>query len=124
MDAYKHQVGLIKAMAHPVRLHILEILSKSEACVCHLTTILKQRQPYVSQQLMPLREAGLVRDRRDGVMIYYRLADERIVQVIELMREVLRSTGVEVDFPPVPVAPVEGCPCPKCQRTGSFTKSS
>jgi len=120
LDPYEQQAELIKAVAHPIRLHTLDILSKGEACVCHLTTILKQRQPYVSQHLMTLREAGLVQDRKDGVMVYYRLSDEHIIQVMVLAREVLRSMGVEVDFPAIPVPPVKGCPCPKCQRAGSY----
>ena len=66
MDPYRVQADLIKAMAHPTRLHLLDILAQGEACVCHLTTILGQRQPYVSQHLMVLREAGLVTDRKDG----------------------------------------------------------
>jgi len=114
MNPYEKQARLIKAMAHPTRLHILEILSKGESCVCHLTTILKRRQPYVSQHLMTLREAGLVMDRRDGPMVYYRLADQRIVDAMALTRELLAANGLPVDFPEVPVSPVPGCPCPKC----------
>ena len=114
MNLYEQQARLIKAMAHPTRLHILEILSKGESCVCHLTTILKQRQPYVSQHLMTLRETGLVRGRKDGPMVYYQLADRRIMDAIAVTRELLAATGVQVDFPEVPVSPVPGCPCPKC----------
>jgi len=114
MDPYEKQARLIKAMAHPARLHLLEILSKGESCVCHLTTILKTRQPYISQHLMTLRQAGLVKDRKDGPMVYYRLADRRIVDAIAVTRELLAATGVQMDFPEVPVSPVPGCPCPKC----------
>jgi len=118
MNPYREQARLVKAMAHPTRLHILDILSRGEACVCHLTTILKQRQPNTSQHLMVLREAGLVRDRRDGVVVYYRLADDRTAQVIALTREMLRSRGFEVEFPLIPTSPVKGCPCPRCGGGG------
>jgi len=114
MDPYEKQARLIKAVAHPTRLHILEILSKGESCVCHLTTILKRRQPYVSQHLMTLRQVGLVKDRKDGTMVYYRLADQRIMDAMAITRELLAATGDQVDFPEVPVSPVPGCPCPKC----------
>ena len=114
MDPYGEQAHLIKAMAHPSRLLILEVLTQGEACVCHLTAVLKHRQPNVSQHLSILRRAGLVKSRRDGVMIYYRLADDRIPQVITLTREILLAHGVEVEFPPVPAPPVEGCSCPRC----------
>ena len=119
MKPYLEQASLIKAMAHPTRLRILDILSSGEACVCHLTTILKHRQPNISQHLMVLREAGLVCDRRDGVVVYYRLADERTAQVIALTREVLRARGIEVEVPLIPTSPVKGCPCPKCGSGGS-----
>ena len=118
MNPYREQANLIKAMAHPTRLHILDILSRGEACVCHLTTILQQRQPNISQHLMVLREVGLVRDRRDGTVVYYRLTDDRTAQVIELTREILRGQGGDVDFPPIPTVPVKGCPCPKCGGEG------
>ena len=111
---YRAQANLIKAMAHPTRLHILEILSQGEACVCHLTAILDQRQPNVSQHLMVLREAGLVKDRRDGTTIYYRLADPLLSDVIKLTREIMVSNGEDLEFPEIPTGPVEGCPCPKC----------
>ena len=86
--------------------------------MCHLTAILKQRQPNVSQHLMVLREAGLVRDRKDGVIVYYRLSNPHIEDLLELTREILRSTGMKVDFPPIPDSPIEGCPCPRCGGQG------
>ena len=119
MDGYEQQADLLKALAHPIRLQILDILNESESCVCHLTTILKQRQPYVSQQLMILREAGLVLDRKEGVIVYYRLADQHLVALMESAREMLRATGVQVERAAIPVAPVSGCPCPKCNPSAS-----
>jgi len=122
MNPYKKQANLIKAMAHPTRLHILEILAKEESCVCHLTAILKKRQPYVSQHLMTLREAGLVENRKDGPMVYYRLADQRIMDAMTITRELLEGTGVQVDFPEIPLPPVPGCPCPKCANRSYHSK--
>jgi ArsR family transcriptional regulator len=131
---YRQQADLIRALAHPTRLRILEILAESgECCVCHLTAVLKQRQPYVSQQLMVLRDKGLATDRKDGVMVYYRLADPRIRDLISLTRDLLvatdaaatkrlamgeaakRLTKGEAAFPAIPEPPVPGCPCPVCE---------
>jgi len=122
VDPYKKQAELLKAMAHPTRLRILEIISEEESCVCHITAILGKRQPYVSQHLMILRGAGLVKDRKDGVIVYYRLADECIAEVLALARDLLPATGVEVAFPPVPKSPISGCPCPKCENRGSWNR--
>jgi ArsR family transcriptional regulator len=122
---YRQQADLIRALAHPTRLRILEILAEcGECCVCHLTAILKQRQPYVSQQLMVLRDKGLATDRKDGVMVYYRLADPRIRELISLTHDLLVATDVEAAkrlaageavFPAIPQPPVPGCPCPVCE---------
>jgi len=122
MNLYEKQARLLRAIAHPTRLRILEIISEEESCVCHITTILKRRQPYVSQQLMILREAGLVLDRKDGVMVYYRPADKRITEAIVRTRDILRATGDKVDFPPVPKPPVSGCPCPECENSGPWNR--
>jgi DNA-binding transcriptional ArsR family regulator len=113
--ACEQQAELLKAMAHPTRLRILEILSHAgECCVCHLTAVLRQRQPYVSQHLMVLRAKGLVNDRKDGIMVYYRLADERIAKLLSLARELLGASGEQVPLAAIPESPVEGCPCPVC----------
>ena len=118
MDPYARQASLLRAIAHPVRLRILEALSREECCVCHLTTLLRQRQPYVSQQLMTLREAGLVAGRKDGTIVYYSLADQRISRIIA---EACQLVGVEdgADYP-LAVSPVEGCPCPRCRARSRY----
>jgi DNA-binding transcriptional ArsR family regulator len=81
-DSYTLQAEFFKALAHPVRLRILEVLSQGEASVSHLTNLLAQRQPYISQQLMQLRDAGLVLDRREGNTITYRLASPQVTYLI------------------------------------------
>jgi DNA-binding transcriptional ArsR family regulator len=113
-NTYQQLAQLIKAMAHPARLRILDLLTFGEACVCHLTTVMDLRQPYVSQQLMVLRERGLVSDRREGTTVYYALPDARVAGVLSLARDVLSGQGVEVRAPTAPTGPVDGCPCPRC----------
>ena len=107
------QLALItKALSHPVRLQIAEILSEHEACVCHLEHALGQRQAYVSQQLSVLKNAGILLERRQGTFIYYRLSDPAISEALESLRE---ASGL----PPSKLHAQEGtskCPCPPCQR--------
>lgn len=116
IDGYQKQAELFRAISHPVRLRILDILARQEACVCHLTTILDQRQPYISQQLATLREAGLVSDRREGTLIYYRLADGRLEELLNRGKTLLTQIeGENLAFAPVPEEALANCPCPKCQ---------
>jgi ArsR family transcriptional regulator len=110
------QAQLFQALAHPVRLRILDILARKEACVCHLTAILGQRQPYVSQQLATLRDAGLVTDRREGTLIFYRLADEHLARLVDEAKTLVQDlTGGNLAFPKVPQEALDNCPCPRCQ---------
>ncbi len=73
MDTFAPQADLLKAISHPTRLAVLEILRDGEQCVCHMEAILGLRQASISQQLMILRQAGLVEVRRDGLNMYYRV---------------------------------------------------
>jgi len=116
MDGYKQQAQLFRALSHPVRLRILNILAQQEACVCHLKTALNRPQPYVSQQLATLRDAGLVSDRREGTLIYYRLADDRIGDWLDQGRTLVPGKdGKPVSFPLIPEK-LSNCPCPRCQE--------
>jgi ArsR family transcriptional regulator len=115
-SGFKAQAQLFRALSHPVRLRILDILARQEACVCHLTAVLGQRQPYVSQQLATLREAGLVADRREGTLIYYRLADGHLASLLAEGRTVVQDlAGEALAFPAVPQEALENCPCPRCR---------
>ena len=105
---------LYRALAHPVRLRILNQLLREEACVCHLTCVLRRPQPYVSQQLSKLREAGLVTDRRDGQIVYYRAANPALAGMIALGQQILREQGLPADLPQVLEYPLSSCTCPRC----------
>ncbi len=70
---YESLARVLKALAHPTRLRILEAIEQKEHCVCELTDMLGIDQSTVSKHLAALRQAGLVRSRKDGVMTYYAL---------------------------------------------------
>jgi ArsR family transcriptional regulator len=76
---------LFKALADATRLRILGLLLTGEVCVCHIHESLKIPQSKASRHLAYLRKAGLVETRREGVWIYYRLAEagEPTVRAIE-----------------------------------------
>ena len=67
---------LFKALGDETRLRIVALLSHGELCVCHLEKALGLSQPNVSRQLAVLRSAGIVRDRREGSWVHYRLVPQ------------------------------------------------
>ena len=111
IESLELQAELLKTLAHPVRLRLLRELVQEEECVCHLAVLLERPQPYVSQQLAALREAGLAVDRREGQRVYYRVASQ---EVVDLLKAVDRLFGLSPDQT-VPSHPLAGCPCPKCE---------
>lgn len=78
-------VTLLKALANEDRLLLLCQLSRGEACVGDLEKALDIRQPTLSQQLAVLRTEGLVATRREGRHIHYRVADERLLRVLDVL---------------------------------------
>lgn len=76
----------LKSLASPVRLRILCAITGREASVGELADLLGVRQSVVSQHLALLRKDGLVKTRREGQTIWYALADQRVVQVMEVLQ--------------------------------------
>jgi DNA-binding transcriptional ArsR family regulator len=111
MNEYKDEIKIMKALCHPARLEILETLRQGEACVCHMESLFGWRQAYISQQLMVLREAGLVTDRRDGWNIFYRVVKPEIYIVLDAVNRVTGHTNQ----PNLRIATLETCTCPHCQ---------
>ena len=70
---YKAQARIIKALAHPTRLFIVDELSRGERCVCELTDRIGVEMPTVSRHLSQLKNAGLVEDEKRGTQVFYRL---------------------------------------------------
>ena len=104
MPGYRKTTELFHLLSLDSRLRILDELRYGDACVCHLQHRLKRPQAYVSQQLRVLKDAGIVDDHKDGVNVFYRLAD---ATARELLRVALGP--VDVDRPVDPA-----CPCPRC----------
>jgi DNA-binding transcriptional ArsR family regulator len=103
-SSYKRGAALFRSLGHPGRLQILDELRRAEACVCHLQTVLRRPQSYVSQQLRVLREMGVVMDSKDGLNVYYHLSNP---QVERLLKEVLGPADGPMRL--------TNCPCPRCQ---------
>jgi ArsR family transcriptional regulator len=107
---YRQLSNLFKILAHPLRLQILAMLSQGEECVCHMQAALGKPQPYISQQMAVLRDAGLVKDRKDGLNVFYSLKDAQVAHLLD-------AAFVERDGLSLAIrrGAIRGCPCPKCR---------
>jgi DNA-binding transcriptional ArsR family regulator len=118
----ENTASLMRAISQTVRLEILLAIGTGEACVCHLEAAIGQRQAYISQQLMALREAGIVESRREGRNIYYHVSNP---QVLDLIQSASKISNQQAE--PIPITGprnLQGeCPCPKCE-TQSTEKST
>lgn len=115
MEIYENSANLFKVLMHPTRLAILDILRNGEECVCHMEAALGMRQAYISQQLMVLREFGLIQDRRDGWNMFYRVTKPEIFAVLDAAN--VLSGGHQGDREQTGLRKrYEVCECPKCKR--------
>ena len=82
---------LFRLLGDPSRVRLLyALLEAGELCVCDLAAVTEVPETSVSHALRLLRTAGIVRNRRDGRMIYYRLADAHVRLLLDLSAEHLR----------------------------------
>lgn len=78
----------LKAISHPLRLKILCVIGDQEACVQEIVDAVGTSQSNISQHLAILRDKGVLLTRKDANRVYYRVGDQRTLQLIVLMREV------------------------------------
>jgi ArsR family transcriptional regulator len=81
----KRTARLFHALADETRLRILEQLADGEQCVCDLTGALEAGQSRLSFHLKTLKDAGILRDRREGRWIYYALDPETLAELRDLV---------------------------------------
>jgi ArsR family transcriptional regulator len=114
--------ALFKALMHPARLAILQILRNGEQCVCHIEALLGLRQAYISQQLMVLRQAGLVTDRRDGWNIFYRVTRPELYTVLDAALQMVADPTHARSAYTLNVR-CDADACPKCNAGKSVSSS-
>ena len=85
----------LKAISHPLRLKILCVIGPEEACVQEIVDAVGTSQSNISQHLAILREKGVLMTRKDANRVYYRVGDQRTLQLIGMMREVF--CGIPAD---------------------------
>jgi rhodanese-related sulfurtransferase/DNA-binding transcriptional ArsR family regulator len=107
MDATRHRefktelygqfARLGKALANPQRLEFLDLLAQSERTVESLATEVGASAANASQHLQALRRAGLVQARKDGLFVYYKIADPTVLQLCAVLRTVAEKQYADLD---------------------------
>jgi ArsR family transcriptional regulator, virulence genes transcriptional regulator len=84
----QRSAAIARALSDPKRLCVLETLAGGERSVSDLSRDVGCQVPNMSQHLAVLRSAGLVAARRDGSTVYYRLADDRVLEAYRLIQTI------------------------------------
>ena len=90
-DLQVFKAGFFRALAHPVRIRILELLVKGDRSVQELQEALGLEQPVVSQQLAVLRASQLVSGRKEGVSVRYAVRDPLIGTLLDTARQIFNN---------------------------------
>jgi len=75
--------GVLKAVAHPVRLRIVELLAQGEMCVGDIVRELGEKQAVTSQHLNTMKDKGVLSSRRDGSKVCYRIENKNVIKVLD-----------------------------------------
>lgn len=86
---YDKKIEIFKALSNPMRLEIIEILANGEKCVCEIVKSLNYEQSHISKGLIKLKEAGIIKDRKEGLKVYYSIKCKCINSFLECIDELL-----------------------------------
>ena len=94
---YRIHAELCKTLANPIRLEILNLLRGGERSVNELTVLTGRAQATVSQHLAVLRQRGVVLARKEGINVYYEIANPKMIQACDMIRGVLFEQIAEME---------------------------
>ncbi|KAF0134801.1 MAG: ArsR family transcriptional regulator [Candidatus Saganbacteria bacterium] len=88
-QVYEMHAEICKVLSNPKRIEIINTLRDKELSVGDLLDKLRIKKANLSQHLAVMRSKGIVKTRRNGVNIYYRIANRKVIKACDIMREVL-----------------------------------
>lgn len=94
-QALARKADILKALAHPTRLAIVQLLAGGERCVCEIQSALGITQSSLSQHLALLREQGIVDSRKEGTRVVYWLCYPQVVQLVAAAGDILAHRLLE-----------------------------
>lgn len=93
---FEARAKVLKALAHPSRLFMVDELSRGERCVCELTEMVGADMSTVSKHLSVLKSAGIVADEKRGMQVYYRLKTPCILRFFDCVNDVMTENSREL----------------------------
>ncbi|MCX7805553.1 MAG: metalloregulator ArsR/SmtB family transcription factor [Planctomycetota bacterium] len=94
-DMFKERALIMKALAHPTRLFIVDRLGRRETCVCELVSMIGADMSTVSKHLSILKSAGIVEDEKRGLRVFYRLRWPCVLRFFDCIEGVLSAAAKE-----------------------------
>ncbi len=85
----QNKAGILKAMAHPTRINILESLREGERCVCEIIELVDTEQSNTSQHLAQLKKMGIISSRKDGLKVIYKVNNREIFSLLDLLDRII-----------------------------------
>jgi len=85
------KAGILKAMARPTRLKILECLRKGEKCICEIVPAINGEQSNISRHISLMQKCRLVTTRKDGVRVMVKVRDPKVFDVLDRISQILQS---------------------------------
>jgi ArsR family transcriptional regulator len=85
------QAEVLKALAHPIRLAVVQYLAAEEKCVCEIVDYVGTTQSNISKHLSIMKKAGILSDRKEGLSVYYRLNMPCTLNFFQCVQEIIES---------------------------------
>lgn len=95
MDLYERKAEIIKAVAHPLRVAVVDFLKEGEKCVCEIAGHVGSERSNVSRHLAVMLKAGILRSRKEGLMVFYELRTPCIVNFLNCATQTLKHNVSE-----------------------------
>ena len=88
---YELQAEVLKAMAHPLRLAIVQFLAEEEKCVCDIVDHVGTSQSNISKHLGLMKKVGILSDRKEGLSVYYRLNMPCALNFFQCVKDIMEN---------------------------------
>lgn len=87
----QNKADILKAMAHPTRINILESLREGERCVCEIIELVDSEQSNTSQHLAQLKKMGIISSRKDGLKVIYRVNNSEVFFLLDMLDKIIAN---------------------------------